>query len=204
MENFRTKAIAEMTKNERDYLRNELNEVDKKDIREQLELIKEQSEKQKARIDIIEKEHEKTQTELESLKKNTNIICSPFHSKRKRNFNKLCKSRVWSLFNNDIDSCEYVLFSSFLFKKIYGDIATKFDLDTWHDLSMENYEQENSMYSQAKEFASYWTPSGWYIRHCIDGLIEKRDNGVLSSEKCRALTQYLKFTNNGEINPFAA
>ena len=106
MENFRTKAIAEMTKNERDYLRNELNEVDKKDINEQLELIKEQSEKQKARIDIIEKEHEKTQTEVESLKKNTNVICSPFHSKRKRNFNKLCKSRVWSLFNNDIDSCE--------------------------------------------------------------------------------------------------
>ena len=66
MENFRTKAIAEMTKNERDYLRNELNEVDKKDINEQLELIKEQSEKQKARIDIIEKEHEKTQTEVES------------------------------------------------------------------------------------------------------------------------------------------
>lgn len=204
MENFRTKAIAEMTKNERDYLRNELNEVDKKDINEQLELIKEQSEKQKARIDIIEKEHEKTQTEVESLKKNTNVICSPFHSKRKRNFNKLCKSRVWSLFNNDIDSCEYVLFSSFLFKKIYGDIATKFDLDSWHDLSMENYEQENSMYSQAKEFASYWTPSRWYIRHCIDSLIEKRDNGVLSSEKCRALTQYLKSTNNGEINPFAA
>lgn len=204
MENFRTKAIAEMTKNERDYLRNELNEVDKKDIREQLELIREQSEKQEARIDIIEKQHEKTQTEVESLKKNTNVICSPFHSKRKRNFNKLCKSRVWSLFNNDINSCEYVLFSSFLFKKIYGDIATKFDLDTWHDLSMENYENENSIYSQAKEFASYWTPSGLYIRHCIDSLIEKRDNGVLSSEKCRALTQYLKVTNNGEINPFAA
>ena len=29
MNNFRTKAIAEMTKDERDYLRNELNEVDK-------------------------------------------------------------------------------------------------------------------------------------------------------------------------------
>ena len=69
---------------------------------------------------------------------------------------------------------------------------------------MENYENENSIYSQAKEFASYWTPSGLYIRHCIDSLIEKRDNGVLSSEKCRALTQYLKVTNNGEINPFAA
>lgn len=171
---------------------------------EALKIINNQNKKRDEKIKIMEQEQEKTQTEVESLKKNTNVICSPFHSKRKRNFNKLCKSRVWSLFNNDTDSCEYVLFSSFLFKKIYGDIATKFDLDTWHDLSMENYENENSIYSQAKEFASYWTPSGLYIRHCIDSLIEKRDNGVLSSEKCRALTQYLKVTNNGEINPFAA
>ena len=97
-----------------------------------------------------------------------------------------------------------MLFNSFLFKKIYGDIATHFDLDTWYDLSMEKFEQENSMYSQAKEFASYWTPSNWYIKSCVDGMIEKRDKGILSPERCRALTEYLKVTNNGEINPFSA
>lgn len=204
MENLTFSNIEEMTKEERDYLRNELDKIDMNNIKEQLERFEENRKKQDERIRIIETGQKETQTKIENLEKNTNVICSPFHSKRKRNFNKLCKSRVWSLFNNDTDSCEYVLFSPFLFKKIYGDIATKFDLDTWHDLSMENYEEENSVYSQAKEFASYWTPSNWYIRHCIDSLIEKRDNGVLSPEKCRALTQYLKATNNGEINPFAA
>ena len=34
--------------------------------------------------------------------------------------------------------------------------------------------------------------------------IEKRDNGILASERCRALTEYLRTTNNGEINPFSA
>ena len=171
---------------------------------EALKIINNQNKKRDEKIKIMEQEQAETKTEVESLKKNTNVICSPFHSKRKRNFNKLCKSRVWSLFNNDKDSCEYVLFSSFLFKKIYGDIATHFDLDTWHDLNMEKFEQENSMYSQAKEFVSYWTPTNWYIRSCIDGMIDKRDKGILSPERCRALTEYLKTTNNGEVNPFSA
>lgn len=171
---------------------------------EALKIINNQNKKRDEKIKIMEQEQAETKIEVESLKKNTNVICSPFHSKRKRNFNKLCKSRVWSLFNNDKDSCEYVLFSSFLFKKIYGDIATHFDLDTWHDLNMEKFEQDNSMYSQAKEFVSYWTPTNWYIRSCIDGMIDKRDKGILSPERCRALTEYLKTTNNGEVNPFSA
>lgn len=108
------------------------------------------------------------------------------------------------MFGHDKDSCEYVLFSHFLFKKIYGDIATHFDLDTWHDLSMEKFEEENSIYSQAKEFASYWTPSNWYVKECINGMISKRDKGILSLERCRALTECLRITDNGEINPFVA
>lgn len=204
MNNLTTRSIAEMTKSERDYLRNELNEVDKNDIRKELEDLKNAQKKSDEKIGLMEAEQEKTKAEVKKLKKNTNVICSPFHSKRKRNFNNLCKSRVWNLFNNDKDSCEYVLFNAFLFKKIYGDIATHFDLDTWHDLSMENYEKENSLYSQAKDYANYWTPSNWYIKSCIAGMIEKRDKGILSPERCRALTEYLRVTNNGEINPFSA
>ena len=158
--------------------------------------------KRDEKLKIMEQEQEKTLTKVEKLEKNTNVICSPFHSKRKKNFKKICKARVWNLFNNEADNYEYVLFSSFLFKKIYADIASKFELDSWFDLNMENYEQDNSMYSQAKDFITYWTPDSWYIKYCVNSLIEKRDNGLLSSEKCRALTQYLKATNNGEINPF--
>ena len=171
---------------------------------EALKIINNQNKKRDEKIALLGEDIDSTKTKVESLEKNTNVICSPFHSKRKRNFNKLCKSRVWELFSHDKDSCEYVLFSHFLFKKIYGDIATHFDLDTWHDLSMEKFEEENSTYSQAKAFVSYWTPSNWYIKECINGMIAKRDKGILSTERCRALTEYLKLTNNGEINPFAA
>ena len=204
MENLTTRSITKMTKAERDYLRNQLNEIDKNDIRKELEEIKKAQRKSDERLGLMEAEQSETKKEVENLKKNTDVICSPFHSKRKKIFNKLCKTRVWELFSYDKNSCEYVLFSHFLFKKIYGDIATHFNLDTWHDLSMKKYEEENSVYSQAKSFASYWTPSNWYIKDCISGMITKRDKGILSPERCRALTEYLKITNNGEINPFAA
>lgn len=169
---------------------------------EVLKIINNQNEKRDEKIGRLEKDVGSTKTKLNQLEKNTNVLGSPFHSKRKRNFNNLCKKRVWKLFNNDKTTCEYVLFSPFLFKKIYSSIAINFDLDTWHDISMENYEEEYSMYAQAKEFATYWTPSDWYISQCIDEMIIKRDNGILSSERCRALTEYLKITNGGEINPF--
>lgn len=169
---------------------------------EALKIINNQNKKRDEKISLMKKEQEKTLAKVEKLEKNTNVLCSPFHSKRKKNFKKICKARVWNLFNNEADNYEYVLFSSFLFKKIYADIASKFGLDSWFDLSMENYEQDNSMYSQAKDFVTYWTPDSWYIKYCVNSLIEKRDNGLLSSEKCRALTQYLKATDNGEINPF--
>lgn len=171
---------------------------------EALKIINNQNKKRDEKIEIIEKEQEKAQTEIATLKKNTNVLCSPFHSKRRRNLGKLCKARVWHLLNDDKTSCEYVLFSGFLFKKIYSDIAISFDLDTWLDLDMENYDHETSMYSRAKELASNWIPSARYVKYCTDNLIEKRDNGVLSQEKCRALTQYLKATNNGKLNPFSA
>lgn len=202
MQNLLNKPTNELTKIEREYLKNELNEMDKDEIRKELEDIKDAQEQYKARIDIIEGETEKQKVSIAKLEKNTNVICSPFHSKRKRNFNKICKTRVWQLFNNDKNSVEYILFSHFLFKKIYGDVASHFDLDTWYDISMENYESETSMYSQAKEFVTYWTPSDWYIKECIKGMVAQRDNGILKPERCRALTEYLKITNHGEINPF--
>lgn len=171
---------------------------------EALKIINNQNKKRDKKLELFEQDIDSAKKQIEKLEKNTNVLGSPFHSKRKRNFSKLCKMRVWELFNNDKDSCEYVLFSHFLFKKIYGDIASRFDLDTWHDISMENYEKENSTYSQAKSFASYWTPADWYIKECINGMVAKRDKGILSPERCRALTEYLKLTNNGEVNSFIA
>lgn len=199
-----TKPASKMTKSEREYIRNELNEVDKKDIRKEIEELRRNQDTSNKRLDSIEKDTEKTKSDVENLKKNTDVICSPFHSKRKRIFSSICKARVWKLFSNNKDTCEYVLFSPFLFKKIYSDIATHFGLDTWHDLSMEDFDKMGSTYEQAKEFANYWAPSSWYISECINSMVTKRDNGILSPERCRALTEYLKITNNGKINPFSA
>ena len=204
MENLTTRSVAEMTKAEREYLRNELNEIDKNDIRKELEEIKNNQKKDKEKMDLFEETQGKHEKRLTLVEKNTNIICSKFHSKRMTIFRNICKSRVWSLFNNDKTSSEYVLFGSFFFKKIYADIATHFELDTWYDIDMTEYDKETSMYNQAKEFAKYWTPSNWYVKETINIMIEKRDNGILASERCRALTEYLRTTNNGEINPFSA
>lgn len=37
-----------------------------------------------------------------------------------------------------------------------------------------------------------------------DYIGETRDKGILVPERCRALTEYLRVTNNGEINPFSS
>ena len=37
-----------------------------------------------------------------------------------------------------------------------------------------------------------------------DYIGETRDKGILAPERCRALTEYLRVTNNGEINPFSS
>ena len=158
--------------------------------------------KQDETVNCIVKKQSEQDASIDELKKNTNVICSQFHSKRRKNFKNLCKARVWYFFDNNKDTIEYVLFQSYFFKKIYGDVALHFDLDTWHDISMENYENEMSMYSQAKEFVKYWKPSDRYVKEKINIMINKRDKGILAPEKCRALTEYLRTTNNGEINPF--
>lgn len=171
-------------------------------IIEAIKAIENQNRRRDERINDLETETNRTKASIESLEKNTNVLCAPFHSKRRKNFRNLCKSRVHQLFDNAKDTAEYILFAHFLFKKIYGDIAYRFDLDTWGDINMENYQNETSMYSQAKEFAEYWTPSTQYIKECLNQMITKRDNGLLSSERCRALTEYLRNTDNGAINPF--
>ena len=58
---------------------------------EALKIINNQNKKSDAKIEILTGDINSTKTKVESLEKNTNVICSPFHSKRKRNFNKLCK-----------------------------------------------------------------------------------------------------------------
>ena len=53
---------------------------------EALKIINNQNKKRDAKIEILTGDINSTKTKVESLEKNTNVICSPFHSKRKRNY----------------------------------------------------------------------------------------------------------------------
>lgn len=170
---------------------------------EALKIINNQNKKRDAEMAIMKEDIESQKKDLSEVKKNTNVVCSPFHTKRKRYLRNICRSHVWKLFNDDPNSSQYILFSHYFFKRIYHDLAAYFDLDSWYDIDMTDYTSPDSMYAQAKEYATYWKPSDWYIRNCVDSLIIKRDNGLLSPERCRALTNYLRITNNGDINPFS-
>lgn len=169
---------------------------------EALKIINNQNKKRDAEMAIMKEDIESQGKDISALQKNTNVLCSPFHSKRRKYLGNICKARVWELFSNDKNTSLYILFNHYLFKRIYHDLAAHFDLDAWGDIDMTDYATSTSMYAQAKEFASYWKPSNWYIKDCVDSLIIKRDNGLLSPERCRALTNYLKTTKNGDINPF--
>ena len=203
MGNLLSKPANELTKQERDYIKNELNEIDKDEIRKELEIIRHNQEQDKARISSIEEEQEKHHEAIKKLEEGTNVLCAPSHTKRKKVFNNICKRRVWSLFDNDKESAEYIVFSPYLFKKIYSDIALEFNVGSWHDIDMKDYEKPDSVFNQAISYAKQWLPADYYIRQCIKELETKRDSGFLAPERCRALTYYLKETSNGEINIFS-
>lgn len=202
MDSLLVKPTNELTKSERELLKNELNEMDKDDIRKELEKIRNHQEKDNIRITTIEEEQKKQEAAIKKIEEDTNVLCAPFHSKRKKVFSNICKNRVRWHFAFDKSSPEYVLFSPFFFKRIYGDIANEFDLGSWHDISMKDYENPGSMYNMAIDYAKSWFPSDYYVRDCIDTMVKQRDGGILAPERCRALTQYLEITNNGKFNPF--
>lgn len=178
------KPTNELTKQERDYLKNELNEMDKNEIRRELELLVNRQKQQDAKIELIDEN-------LTKLQKNTNVLGSPIHSKRCLLFRKLCNARVYE-FLTDPSTDDYQLFAPFYFKKIYADIANHFELNTYKDINMEDYENENSPYGIAKRYAEVWYPSSYYTKECLKQLIDKRDKGLLKRERCVALTEYLK------------
>ncbi len=192
------KSMNEMTKTERDYLRNQLNERDMAEITNQLAEVKNNQEKFNVKLGIIEKTQEENKDEIDRLKQETNVLCAPIHHKRRNKFRKKAASRVRFLLGNDKAAPEYILFSAYFFKGIYADIAYQLELGNWDDMSMENYENPDSTYETAKEIRDNWRPEYKYFKRCLKELIEKRDNGILRPEKCRALTGFLNSTNNGK------
>jgi len=193
-----SKPMNELTKEERDYVRNQLNELDMDDIKEKLTDITNEQERINTRINGFEDTQKIQGADIDQLKKDTNVLCAPTHHKKRSKFKKKASARVRFLLGNDKTTPEYMLFSPYFFKGIYADVAYQLELGEWDDISMEGYEELNSQYERAKEIRDNWKPSYIYFKRCLDELIEKRDKGELRQERCRALTAFLSATDNGK------
>ncbi len=138
---------------------------------------------------------------VEKLNEDLNVLCSPVHASRKKALKKICKKKVHTILG-DPTGCAYQVFSPFFFKIIYTDMASAMDVSHWDDINMKDFELEDSPYSLSKQFATNWSPNPRYVEAKLNQLITARDNGYLKPNRCRALTDYLVATNNGQFAPW--
>ena len=131
---------------------------------------------------------------LAEQEKLTNVIGFSVHSKKFKNFRAACVGRIYHLLENS-DSIYFSLWSPFLFKKIYGEIASHFEVDSCKNIHVDNYKE-------ALALAKNWHPSDNYILEKTLELIKKRDLGQLRQERIVALSVFLNQTDNGRKNPF--
>lgn len=167
----------------------------------ELQKIKNQLEKNAGAIEksvakIIEQEKVITDVDerLKEQEKLTNVIGFSVHSRKFKSFRAACTSRVYQLLEGT-GNIYFSLWSPFLFKKIYGEIASYFDVDTCKNIHVDSY-------NQALKLSLSWSPSDHYILSKTEELIKKRDTGQLKQERVVALSVFLKETDNGHKNPF--
>ena len=123
-----------------------------------------------------------------------NVIGFGIHSKKGKNLRSACASRVHSILG-DMSGFNYLLWNSYFFKKIYNDLGNCFEVDSYKNIHINDYEK-------AKTFAHSWRPDDTYVYEKTQELIEKRNKGMLNQTRCMALAAYLEATDNGTYNPF--
>lgn len=190
------KPLEDLTKAERDYLKNELNERDKRDLQADVEALKHSQIETTRRMNKLEEEQFSQSKEIKQIKEINNVLAHPQFDSLRREFRQKANSRVNYLLG-DFTSPESICFKSFFNKGIYGTIEYELELGHWDMMSMENYENPDSIYETAKGIRDSWRPSATYFQKCLDELIKKRDKGYLPPYRCRALTDFLTATNNG-------
>lgn len=116
-------------------------------------------------------------------------------------FSKKATKRIHELLGSTTDD-NYVLFQPYFRTGIYKAITDAFDLSSWKQLSMIDYEKENSDYNKGLRILETWKPRKSYFHSRLNRLITSRDNGVLAPERCRALTRFLNKTDNAKNVPF--
>lgn len=163
-------------------------------LSEKVENVTNEQKKQKTLIQLQEKQIEETSERSKKTEDRINVIGFGIHSKKGQILRKLCAGRVLSILG-DRTNFNHLLWSHYFYKKVYSDLAHWFEVDTYRNIHIDNYEQ-------AKSFALSWSPDAQYIYNKTQELIEKRNNGTLSQIRAMALSAYLEASNNGTINLF--
>lgn len=146
---------------------------------------------------INEEKLDKTATELKRTKEFIDVLGFAVNSYKLQILKGKSASRVYSLFNNDTSSIDFLVWNSYFFKKIYSDIAHHFHVSKCANINVKDFEE-------ACILADEWLPTDYYIREKVEELKHKVMQGTLKQERVMAFNMYLKSTNNGEINPFKA
>lgn len=137
-----------------------------------------------------------------NLQKDSCVLGNDNYSSETKTFQRTVRNRVYHLLGSQI-SPEYVLLSPYIWRSVYSDISRRVGVNTWKAISMVDHENPGSMYRNAVDIASTWKPSRKYLDKKIGEMITKRDNGLLSRDRCVALTRFLEDTNNGKSIWFA-
>lgn len=173
-----------------------LNSLNVHVILEDIRRIKLETKDMKADIEAANKA-------IKQISTDSVILGNQNYTAQYRVFSRKANRRIHELVG-DPTTDEYILFQPFFRSGIYKDIADSFDLSSWKQISMVNYSDDKSMYNAALRKLEDWKPSKRYFNKRLVQLIEKRDDGVLATERCKALTRFLNKTDNARNVPFIA
>lgn len=190
--------VDNMTGDEMSILTEKMLHTRQKLIERKMKELEDQQKKNEEKINELTKEQDNVTARVDNLEKETEVLCSYKYRKERKLFKKGAASRVRTILGDNPTSVEYVLLSPFFFKGIYTDIENALGIGSWDSVDMTDYQSPSSQYAYAKAIRDEWYPSSRYFHTCLRKLIEKRDNGLLCAERCRALTSFLNATDNAK------
>lgn len=190
--------VENMTNDEMSALTEQMLHARQKLIERKMKELEDKYKKNEAKINELSIEQNNVTARVDILEKETEILCSYKYRKERKQFMYKAASRVKFLLGGDPSTIEYTLFSPFFFKGIYSDIGYELGIGDWCAIDMTDYKSSDSQYERAKSIRDNWMPSSKYFHDCLRKLVEKRDNGTLKPERCRALTAFLNATDNAK------
>lgn len=196
-----------------DKLQTTFAKMDIEDIRKANELLNATfNDKLSADVSRIAEKQLEAEREIAKIKETLNKVCVTqeevdikINNLRQAENSHYCKTirkkvgKQCYKFIIDKSHVNYSLFSPYIFKSCYHDIAEKFNLGSWLNLCVKDAEEPNSKYQQVCAYVDKWVPTNKEVTAWTDKLIKQRDAGLLKAERCRALTVYLD-THNARKN----